>query len=164
MISAYFTRQRFVSIERLPKTERFNSAFFTDTIFPSIVQFMSLSCSKMQPQGYWLHIDNAKSRNSALSLDKTEELEFTRLPKLLYSAHLALFGFFLFVYWRKKTPRDEFQIPKRDDLCGDSDFQRNRGSDALRTAWPGIERLHRCSTNGKDCVYVNASELICYLC
>jgi hypothetical protein len=42
MISAYFTRQGFVSIEALPETERFNSTFFIETILPNIVQSMSL--------------------------------------------------------------------------------------------------------------------------
>jgi hypothetical protein len=52
MISAYFTGQGFVSIEILPQTERFNFAFFTETILSSLVQFVSLLRPKMQAQGY----------------------------------------------------------------------------------------------------------------
>jgi hypothetical protein len=74
MISAYFTRQGFVSIEALPETERFNSTFFTETILVNIVQSLIVSRPKMQARGYWIHIDNAKSHNSGLSLRKTEEL------------------------------------------------------------------------------------------
>jgi hypothetical protein len=79
MISAYFTHQGFVSVEAFPETEQFNSTFFIEIILLNIVQFMSVFRAKMQAQGYWMHIENAKSRNSALSLQKTEELGFTRL-------------------------------------------------------------------------------------
>jgi hypothetical protein len=74
MISVYFTRHGFVSIEALPETERFNSVFFPKIILPSFVQFVSLFCPKMQAQDYWLHIDNATRHNSALSLYEIEEL------------------------------------------------------------------------------------------
>jgi hypothetical protein len=80
LISAYFTRQKFVSIEKLPETERFNSAFFTETMPPSLVQSVSLLRPKMQAQASWLHIDNASSDDFALSLHEIEELAFSRLP------------------------------------------------------------------------------------
>jgi hypothetical protein len=70
MISAYFTRQGFVSVETLPETERFNSTFFTETILPSIVRSVSGFRPKMQAQGYWMLISNAKSHNPAFSLQK----------------------------------------------------------------------------------------------
>jgi hypothetical protein len=59
MISAYFTRQGFVSIETLPETEQFNSTFFTGTILPSIIQSLIVSRPKMQARGDWIHLDNA---------------------------------------------------------------------------------------------------------
>jgi hypothetical protein len=89
MISSYFIRQGFVSIEVLPETERFNSAFFAETILPSVVESVSIIRPKMQGLGHWLQIDNAKSRNSALSLQKTERLKFWRLPQPAYSPDLA---------------------------------------------------------------------------
>jgi hypothetical protein len=85
MISAYFTRQGFVFIEALPEIERFNFTFFTQTILPSFVLSVSLLRLKMQAEGYWLDIDNAEFDNSSLSLHKTEELGFTRLPSALSS-------------------------------------------------------------------------------
>jgi hypothetical protein len=42
MISAYFTRQWFVSIEALPETERFNSTFSTKTVLLNVIQFVSV--------------------------------------------------------------------------------------------------------------------------
>jgi hypothetical protein len=56
----------------------------------------------MQAQDYWLHIDNAKRHNSALSLHKSEELGFTRLPQPTYSPDFALCDFFLFGYLKKE--------------------------------------------------------------
>jgi hypothetical protein len=52
MFSVYFTRQGFVSIEALLKRERFSSAFFILTIFPSIVGSVNVLRSKMRAQGY----------------------------------------------------------------------------------------------------------------
>jgi hypothetical protein len=109
MISAYFTRQRFVSIEALPETERFNSEFFTGTILPSLVRSVSLLRPKMQAQGYWLHIDSAKPYNSVLSLHKTEELGFTRLPQSPYSPDLTPCDFFLFGYLKKEPQGMNFR-------------------------------------------------------
>jgi hypothetical protein len=85
MISAYFTRQGFVSVEPLPETERFNSSFFSKAILLNTVQFASIFRPKMQAQGSWMHIDHATPPNSALSLKKTEELGFTRLIRPLIS-------------------------------------------------------------------------------
>jgi hypothetical protein len=79
IFSIYFTRQGF-SIETLPKREWFNSAFFTRMILPNIVGSVSVLRPKMRVQGYWLHIDNVKPHNAALSHQKTEEARFTRLP------------------------------------------------------------------------------------
>jgi hypothetical protein len=88
-ISAYFTGQESVSVEPLPKTERFNSTLFIQIILPNIVQYVSLLRPKMQTQGYWTRINNAKSQNSALSFQKIEELGFTRLAQPPYSPDLA---------------------------------------------------------------------------
>jgi hypothetical protein len=56
----------------------------------------------MRAQGYWLHIDSAKSHNAALSLQKAEESEFIRLSQPLYSHDLAPFDLFLFGYLEKE--------------------------------------------------------------
>jgi hypothetical protein len=109
MISAYFTHQGFVSVETLPETEQFNSTFFTETNFLNIVQFLSVFRPKMQAQDYWMHIDNVKSHNSALSFQKTEELLFTRLAQPPYSHDLAPCDFFLFGYLKKEVHGKNFR-------------------------------------------------------
>jgi hypothetical protein len=109
VISAYFIHQGFVSIEELPKTERLNSTFFTETFLLSLVQSVSLFRPKMQAQGYWPHIENARSYNFALSLYKTEEPRFIKLLQPLYSPDLAPCDFFLFGYLKKKTQGINFR-------------------------------------------------------
>jgi hypothetical protein len=99
--SVYFTRHGFVSIGALPKRKRFNSAFFTLTILLSIVGNINVPRPKIQVQGYWLYINNAKLHNAALSLQKNEEARFTRLSQPPYSSDLALCHFFLFGYLKK---------------------------------------------------------------
>jgi hypothetical protein len=113
MISAYFICEMFVSIEALPEIEQFNFAFVTETIFPNHVQCVSLLRPKMQAQGYWLHIDNAKSHNSALSLHKTEELRVTKLPQPLYFPDLVPCDFFLFDCLKKELQGMSFRSRNR---------------------------------------------------
>jgi hypothetical protein len=63
----------------------------------------------MQAQSYWPYIDNAIFHNSALSLHKTEELEFTRLPQPPCSSDLAPCDFVLFGYLKKKLQGMNFR-------------------------------------------------------
>jgi hypothetical protein len=56
MISAYFTRQRFISIEELLETGRFNSSFFVEKIISSLIRSVSLLHPRMQAQGNWREI------------------------------------------------------------------------------------------------------------
>jgi hypothetical protein len=55
----------------------------------------------MQAQGCWMQMDGTKLDNSVLSLQKIEELGFTRLAQRLYSFDLAPCDFFLFGYLKK---------------------------------------------------------------
>jgi hypothetical protein len=109
MMSAYFTRQGYVSVEALPETEGINSKFFTETILSNIVQPVSVFCPKMQAQGHSMQIDNAKPHNSALSLQKTEELGFTRLAQRPYSPDLAPCDVFLFGFLKKDLDGKNFR-------------------------------------------------------
>jgi hypothetical protein len=77
------------SFEKGWEKEQFNSAFFALTILRNIIRSMSMLRPKIQAQGHWLHIDNAQPHKKRLSLQKTEEAWFTRLPQLRYSYDLA---------------------------------------------------------------------------
>jgi hypothetical protein len=63
----------------------------------------------MHAQGYWVQIENAKPPNSALSLQKTEELGFTRLAQPCYFPDLAPYDFFLFGFSKKKLHGKKFR-------------------------------------------------------
>jgi hypothetical protein len=60
-------------MEPFPKREWFNSSFFTLTICPNIIGSMSVLRPKRRAQRHWLHINNTRPHNAALSLQKTEE-------------------------------------------------------------------------------------------
>jgi hypothetical protein len=77
MVSAFFTREGFISVESLPDTDRFNSTIDAQTVLPSIVRFVRVFRPKMHGRCYWMHIDNAKPHNSAFSPQKIEVLGFT---------------------------------------------------------------------------------------
>jgi hypothetical protein len=144
MISAYFTRQGFVSIEALPETERFNSTFFTETILPSIVQSLIVSRPKMQARGYSINIDRATPHNSGLSLRKTEELGFTRLPQPSYSPDLAPCDFFFFGYLKKELQGMKFRSGNQV-ISAVGDVLANIPIEMLSRLFDEwIERLHAC--------------------
>jgi hypothetical protein len=109
MVLAYFTRERCFFVEAFPQTERFNSTFFTETILLNIVQSVSVFCPKLQAQGYWMHEEDSKPHNSALSLHKTEELGLTRLAQPPYFFDLTPYDFFLFGYLKKELQGKNFK-------------------------------------------------------
>jgi hypothetical protein len=81
LISASFTHQGFVSIEAIFETERLNSAFFTETILLSHIQFLNPFRPKMQAQSQSPYIGDVCFHNCPPSFHKTEELGFTILPQ-----------------------------------------------------------------------------------
>jgi hypothetical protein len=82
---------------------------FVLTILQSVVGSVSVLRLKMRAQDYWLHIDNAKPRNAALSFQKTEKVGFTRLSQSLYSHDIAPYDFFLFGYLKKELKEKNFR-------------------------------------------------------
>jgi hypothetical protein len=98
MLSAYFSRTGFVSIEFLPQRQNCNSHFFTEIILPSIVENISVARPKLKATAVNMHMDNAKPHNSRLSLQKIEEYRLIRVSQSRYSPDLAPCDFFLFGY------------------------------------------------------------------
>jgi hypothetical protein len=75
MLSAYFSRTGFVSIEFLPQGQNSNSDFFTEIILPSIVENLSIARPKLKATAAHLHINNAKPYNFRLSLQKSKNMD-----------------------------------------------------------------------------------------
>jgi hypothetical protein len=98
MLSAYFSRTRFVSIKFLPQGQNYNSHFFTEIILPSIVENLSVTRAKLKTIAAHPLIANAKPHSSRPSLQKIEEYGFIRVQQPPYSPDLAHCDFFLFCY------------------------------------------------------------------
>jgi transposase len=96
MVSAYFSRCGFVSVEFLPMGQKYNSQFFTETVLPSFEKKHLECCPKLRTTAAHLHVDNAKSHSSKMSIEKIEELGFILVPQPPYSPDLAPCDFFLF--------------------------------------------------------------------
>jgi histone-lysine N-methyltransferase SETMAR len=96
MLSAYFSRTGFVSIEFLPQRQKCNSQFFTEIILPSLSARLSVRRPKLKATAARLHSDNGKPHNSRLSIEKMEEYGFIRVPQTPYSPDLAPCDFFMF--------------------------------------------------------------------
>jgi histone-lysine N-methyltransferase SETMAR len=98
MVSAYFSRCGYVSVEFLPMGQKANSQFFTETVLPSIEKKLAECRPKLRTTALHFHIDNAKPHTSKMSIEKIEELGFILVPQPLYSPDLAPCNFFLFGY------------------------------------------------------------------
>jgi histone-lysine N-methyltransferase SETMAR len=96
MVSAYFSRCGFVSVEFLPMGQKYNSQFFTETVLPSIEKKHAECRPKLRTTPAHLHVDNAKPLTSKISIEKIEELGFILVPQPPYSPELAPRDFFLF--------------------------------------------------------------------
>jgi hypothetical protein len=85
MVSVYFSRCGFVSIEFLPMGQKYNSQFFTEAVLPSIEKKLAECRPKSQTTAAHPHVDNTKPHTSKMSIEKIEELGFILAPH-----HLAL--------------------------------------------------------------------------
>jgi hypothetical protein len=101
MVSAYFSRCRFVSVEFLPMWQRYNSQFFTETVLPSIEKKVADCRPKFLTTATHLHVDNAKRHTSKMSIEKMEELGFILVPQPPYSPDITPCDFFLFGYLKQ---------------------------------------------------------------
>jgi transposase len=101
MVSAYFSHCRFVSVEFLPKRQKYNSQYFIETVLPSIEKKPAECPPKLRTTAAHLHADNAKLHTSKMSIEKIEELGFILVPQPPYSPDLAPCDFFLFGYLKQ---------------------------------------------------------------
>jgi histone-lysine N-methyltransferase SETMAR len=85
MVSAYFWRCGFVSVEFLPMGQKYNSQFFTETVLPSIEKKLVECRPKLRTTTTHIHVDKAKPDTSRMSIEKIEELGFILVPQPPYS-------------------------------------------------------------------------------
>jgi hypothetical protein len=108
MVSAYFSRCGFVSVEFLPMGQKHNSQFFIETVLPSIEKKFAEGHPKLRTTAAHLHVDNAKPRTSKMSIKKIEELGFILASQLPHSTDLAPCDFFLFGHLKQHLEGEHF--------------------------------------------------------
>jgi histone-lysine N-methyltransferase SETMAR len=108
MVSAYFSRCGFVSVEFLPIGQKYNSQFFTETVLPGIKGKFAECRPKLLTTAAHLHVDNAKPHTSKMSIEKIKELGFILVPQPPYSPDLAPCNFFLFGYLKQHLEGKHF--------------------------------------------------------
>jgi histone-lysine N-methyltransferase SETMAR len=114
MVSAYFSRCGFVSVEFLPMRRKYNSQVFSETVIPSIEKKLAECRPKLRTTADHLRVDKAKPQTSKMSIEKIEELGFILVPQPLYSPDLAPCDFFLFGYLKQHLEGKHFT--KEDQL------------------------------------------------
>jgi hypothetical protein len=90
ILSAYFSRTGFVSLDFLPHGQKYNSQFLIETLLLSLVANLSVCRPKLKCTDAHLHVDNAKPHNARLSIRKTEEYGLIYAPQPPDSLALAL--------------------------------------------------------------------------
>jgi histone-lysine N-methyltransferase SETMAR len=101
MLSVYFPRWGFISIEFLPQGQNYNSQFFIETVLLSIELKLAERRSRLRATGAHLHMDNAKPHRSKKSIERADEMEFVFVPHPPYSPDIAPSNFFLFGYLKE---------------------------------------------------------------
>jgi hypothetical protein len=128
MVSAYFWRCGFVSVEFLPMAQKHNSQFFTKTVLPSIEKKPAECRPKLRTTASHHHVDKAKPHTSKMSIEKIEELGFIPVPQPPYSPNLAPGDFFLFGYLKqhlegKHLTREDHAIAAVSEVFDKIPFQ-----------------------------------------
>jgi hypothetical protein len=108
MVSAYFSRCGFVSVDFLPMGQKYNLQFFTETVLPSIEKKLADCRPKLRTTAAHLHVNKAKPHTSKMSIEKIEELGFILVPQVRHSPDLAPCDFFLFGYLKQCLEEKHF--------------------------------------------------------
>jgi histone-lysine N-methyltransferase SETMAR len=108
MLSVYFTRWSFVSIECRPQGQDYTSQFVIETVLPCIELKLAERRPRLRATGAHLHMDNAKPHRSKKSIDKADEMGFVLVPHPPYSPDIAPSDFFLFGYLKEGFARTSF--------------------------------------------------------
>jgi histone-lysine N-methyltransferase SETMAR len=108
MVSAYFSRCGFVSLEFLPMGQKYNSKFVTETVLPSIEKKHAECRPKLRTTAAHLHVDNARPHTSKMSIEKIEDLGFILVPQPPYSPDFAPCDVFLFGHLKQHLEGKHF--------------------------------------------------------
>jgi hypothetical protein len=96
MVSVYFSCCGFVSVEFLPKRQKYNSQFFIETVLPSIEKKLTECRPKLRTTATHFHVNKAKPHTSKMSIERIKELGFILVPQPLNSTDTAPCDFLLF--------------------------------------------------------------------
>jgi transposase len=102
MISVYFSRYGFESIEYVRQGQNYNSEFFADFVLTNLEYKLAIRRPKLRAKNVYLHVDNARPHTAKRSIARIEELHFKRLPHPPYSPDIAPCDFYLFGYLKEK--------------------------------------------------------------
>jgi hypothetical protein len=108
MISAYFSRFGFVSVEFLPMGQQYNSQFFTETVLRNIEKKLAERRPKLPTTVVHLHVDKTKSHTSRMSIERIEALCFILGAQPPYSRDLAPCDFLLLGYLKQHLEGNHF--------------------------------------------------------
>jgi histone-lysine N-methyltransferase SETMAR len=108
MVSAYFSRCGFVSVESLLMGQSYNSDFFTETVLPSVEGVLAESRPKLRRTTAHLHFGNATPHTSKMCIEKIEELGFILMPQPVYPPDFAPCDSFLFGYLKHHLEGKQF--------------------------------------------------------
>lgn len=96
MFSIFLSLDGFVVIKMLPDGDKFNSEFMIHDVLPEIPMKMAVIRPKRGQKKIFVHMDNAPSHNSKVTMTEISKLNMNRLPHPAYSPDVAICDFWLF--------------------------------------------------------------------
>jgi hypothetical protein len=96
LISVLWSRNGVQSLVDIPNGESSSSSFFCSVVVPGLVEDIHSASGRRSLKGFYVHLDNARPRNSRQSNDCLQGTKAPWMPQPVYSRDLAPSDFFLF--------------------------------------------------------------------
>lgn len=96
MITVFLSCKQVILVKILKNGEHFNSSYMIQEIFPALYNEMLKTRPKIGLQGTKIHIDNAKSHNSKMTMNEIDKYRMKRMPHPAYSPDIAICDFWFF--------------------------------------------------------------------
>ena len=141
MVSVFWSTTGFHLIDILPPGQTMTKQYFINQILHPLENSLSRKRPKRRVEGYFLHLDNAKSH---LVDEQISEMGFTRMVQPPYSPDLAPSDFFLFGYLKYLLEGHEFASVDQLQNQLDKILKSISKSMLLDAYQEWIKRLHRC--------------------
>jgi histone-lysine N-methyltransferase SETMAR len=112
LVSILWSVHGIYSLLDVAKGTKYNTAFFTDTVIPDLIENFRLRTRKKTLKDWLIYMDNARPHNSGRAERRVEASRGERLPHPPYNPDLTASDFLLFGYIKGKLSNYNCESPE----------------------------------------------------